>query len=199
VLIPARYLVDRMRQPRSRADELHVLRRRFAASPRSTSPRERRLASRLRALRAEMSRRFGTMASCRECARGTPWPGGHWPGGHCCSGATEDLFSDDEVAALRQAGTAPRHLRPPSDDHAGCAFRGANGCSLAPVHRPNRCLIYVCRAGARELFERGELDRIESLADALSETFTAFVCERRERLDDEAMGLSGERGRYDRL
>ena len=47
------------------------------------------------------------------CAKGHPEPAGHWRGGHCCSGHTLDIWSQDECAALKLAGTDAAVLEPP--------------------------------------------------------------------------------------
>ncbi len=185
MLIAARHLLDRLREPRSRADQLAALRRRLVAEKRHGSDREVELASEMRALRQQLSTALGRLHSCAECAQGCALPEGRWDGGHCCSGNTEDLFTTEELAALRQGGTRPGALRGPKSDHAGCAFRGPRGCSLAPVDRPNRCVLYLCTQAAREVFARDELDAFEALATRLTETFEHFVRVRRERMDEE--------------
>ena len=132
MLISAQYLVDRLRHPRSRADEVAALRRRFAAAPvhdggpSGLSVTERDLALELRRLREALSVALAGVASCSGCARGHPLPHGRWRGGHCC-------------------GTRGERLSPPAGDHAGCAFRGPDGCSLAPADRPSLCVRYICR------------------------------------------------------
>jgi hypothetical protein len=59
----------------------------------------------IRSLKVRLAAATGAVSSCGRCAIGTPWPGGAYDGGHCCSGRTEDLFGEGEVAALAQAGT----------------------------------------------------------------------------------------------
>lgn len=186
-MIAARYLVDRMRQPRTRADEVLTLRRRFADEPRaeSVSDEESAAARELAALRQEMSQAIGAVVSCTNCAVGHPPPHGHFAGGHCCGLRTEDAFNDDEVAALRQAGTRPSALGLPRGDHAGCAFRGPLGCSLSVPNRPNLCLRYICPQLSRELATRGDLERIEAIGARLEEVYMRFIMLRRERLDAE--------------
>ena len=73
---------------------------------------EAELATTLRALRLELSAAIGAVESRKTCAIGHPPPHGHYPGGHCCGLKTEDAFNDDELAALRQAGTTVADLRP---------------------------------------------------------------------------------------
>lgn len=190
MLIAARYLVDRMRQPRSRADEVLTLRRRISDEPTAdqVSSEEAACARQLAALRQELSQAIGAVVSCTHCAVGHPPPHGHFAGGHCCGLRTEDAFNDDEVAALRQAGTRPSALQLPRGDHAGCAFRGPLGCSLSVPNRPNLCLRYICPQLSRELAARGDLAHIESIGARLEEVYLRFILLRRERLDAEEAG-----------
>jgi len=187
MLISASYLIDRLRQPRSRADEVRELRERFQREPAAekVSAEEAAAAAELRTLREEMSQAIGRVSSCSTCAIGHPPPHGHFAGGHCCGLRTEDAFNDDEVAALRQTGTRPSHLRLPAGDHAGCAFRGPMGCSLAASSRPNLCLRYVCPDLARELSARGNLAAIEALGARMEGVYLRFITLRRNRLDAE--------------
>lgn len=176
MLIAARHLVDRLRHPRSRADELAALRRRVAAAPGANDvPEEEAMAAaELRRLRIELSAALADIESCGGCAKGHPLPHGRWSGGHCCGCRTEDVFTDDEVAALRLSGTTPGRLVPPVSDHAGCVFRGPEGCSLDPADRPNICVRYVCRELEGELRERGDLARIKALSTRIGATLTRF-------------------------
>ncbi len=176
MLIAAQYLVDRLRHPRSRADDVVLLRRRFAAEPAPSrvSAEERELALELRRLREALSAALEGVASCSGCARGHPLPHGRWRGGHCCGTRTELVFTDDEVAALRAAGTTPLALSPPGGDHAGCAFRGPLGCSLPPGDRPSICVRYICRELEQELDERGDRREIKALAASLGKAFERF-------------------------
>lgn len=196
VLIAARYLVDRMRQPRSRADEARRLRLRFAAEAwgvceRSGEAPESAAAVDLRALRLELAAAVGAVESCKSCAIGHPPPHGHFAGGHCCGLQTEDAFNDDEVAALAQAGTRPADLSLPRGDHAGCAFRGPGGCSLDLPHRPNLCVRYLCPDLKRELARRGDLAAIEEIGERLESAYLRFISLRKARLDeDEAAALA---------
>lgn len=176
MLIAARHLVDRMRQPRARADEVRDVRRRLVAqpSPSDASAEQVSLAEELARLRAEVTKAVGHVRSCSGCARGRPLPEGRWSGGQCCSGRTEDVFTDDELAALRLAGTSPARLAtPPPSDHAGCAFRGERGCSLDVADRPNLCVRYICRELEGELSPRWT--SVRPLARELGETFARFV------------------------
>jgi len=188
VVIPLERLLLRVRQVRSRSDELLALRQRLRAE-RSVraGDEEHALALELRALKLRISEAVAAVSSCTRCAAGRRWPRGAFAGGDCCSGVTADLFSDDEVAALAQAGTRPRDLHAPRGDHAGCAFRGATGCTLNPADRPQRCVHYTCNVLRRELRTRGDLEPIDELLDQLAHLMTRFVALRRERLDDELL------------
>jgi hypothetical protein len=181
VLIAAYELLDRVRHRRSRADELAALRRRLVRVARGATAAERALGDELRRLRGELAEVIGELAGCARCARGCALPAGRWSGGQCCSGETAGLFDDDELAALRLGGTRPRHLVAPRGDHAGCAFRGAAGCSLAVAHRPNRCVAYLCRDAVRELHAGGRLARAEALVEALAAATAALREVRRDR------------------
>ena len=127
MLIAARHLVDRMRHPKSRADEVLAVRRRLVAQPAASQVSEEQiaLAGELRRLREELSAALGGVASCSGCARGHSLPHGRWNGGQCCGGSTENIFTDDELGALRLSGTTPARLAPPHADHSG----GCGRCS----------------------------------------------------------------------
>jgi hypothetical protein len=180
VLLPLRDLVRELRAPRpspaSRAVEIADTRKRVAAAARAGGSDEAtRLALELRELRPLVSAAFAGVRSCASCGRGRPEPHGHWQGGFCCGGATEGVFDDDEVAALALGGTRPRDLRGPAGDHAGCAFRGPEGCSLDPVDRPNLCVRFACRQLETELRDSGQWQRVRSLTRKLETTFARFV------------------------
>ncbi|MBW2453343.1 MAG: hypothetical protein JRI68_02480 [Deltaproteobacteria bacterium] len=181
MLISPRHLIDRLRYPRSRADELAALRARFAAQPtgRQASADARGLATELRELRLELYGVLHHAQVCADCARGHPLPAGRWDGGHCCSGKTLELFSQDEVAALKLAGTDGATLRPPRSDHAGCVFRGPAGCSLDPADRPTICVRYICSELRDELRVGPDQRRFRQLSGALTRTFKRFVATRR--------------------
>jgi len=184
VLIAVERLLFKLRQPASRADELVALRARLRVERRAAAgDDERALARDVRARKLAVSAHLGDVTSCGSCATGAPWPRGHYDGGDCCSGVTADLFDDNELAALAHAGTRPGDLVPPRDDHAGCAFRGAHGCSLAVAHRPARCVHYVCDTLRRELHDRGRLDAIEGKLAALNQTMQLFVAAHQARRD----------------
>lgn len=173
MLIAAQHLIDRLRHPRSRADDVAALRRRFAqAEP--AGAEEVALAVELRRLREALSTALAGVESCSGCARGHPLPHGRWRGGHCCGTETTNVFTDDEVAALRASGTTPARLVPPRGDHAGCAFRGPEGCSLAVADRPSLCVRFICRELEGELRGRGDLRAIKAIAADLSRTFERF-------------------------
>ncbi|MDQ3368491.1 MAG: hypothetical protein M3680_23945 [Myxococcota bacterium] len=169
MLIAIERLLIKLRQPRSRADELVALRGRLRAELArdvDEDDDERTLARAVHARKLAVTEELRAVSSCRSCATGYPSPIGHYAGGACCAGITEQLFDDTEVAALAHTGTRPRSLTAPHDEHAGCAFRGARGCTLAVAHRPARCVHYVCTTLRRELFHRGQLDALEAkLAD----------------------------------
>jgi hypothetical protein len=177
MLLAAHHLVDRLRQPRSRADEVLAVRRRLVAQPTASEASEEQLAlaRELLRLRAQLMATLGEVSACAGCARGRSLPHGRWNGGHCCGGRTEDLFTDDELAALRLAGTTPARLTPPRSDHAGCAFRGPEGCSLDIADRPNLCVRFLCRELEAELATRGDLTRVKKIAQELGATFTRFA------------------------
>lgn len=162
--------------PESRRRELASVRLQLLASkgPEELTSEQRRLGEEMRRLRVEMMAAFGELRACRTCARGHELPRGRWEGGFCCGTTTERLFTRDEIAALRAGGTEPRHLRTPSGDHAGCAFRGKRGCSLAPEHRPGICVRHVCAALEQESRVRGNYERICALRRRMLEVFDEF-------------------------
>jgi hypothetical protein len=174
VLIAARYLVDRLRHERTRADEVAALRRRFVR-PEPATEEMIALAAELRRLREELVAQLGDVSSCSGCARGHPLPHGRWSGGHCCGTRTDNVFTDDEVAALRLAGTTPARLVPPSGPHAGCAFRGPEGCSLAVADRPDICVRYLCRELEDELRARGDLRAVKAVASSIARGIERFA------------------------
>ncbi|MEZ4224257.1 MAG: hypothetical protein R3B13_25130 [Polyangiaceae bacterium] len=177
MLISVRYLVDRARHPRQRADELLSLRARLAEQPTAAQASAElvALAQKLLRLRRELSAAFAGVRSCSSCAINHPEPFGHWDGGHCCGGSSDKLFTDDELAALKLSGTTAGKLSPPQSDFAGCVFRGPTGCSLSVDDRPNICVRYLCRTQERELLERGDKAKIVALAKELGETFEQFA------------------------
>lgn len=192
MLIAAAYLVDRCRHERSRADQVREVRRRLVQEPAASasSAEEVELAHRARALKTELSRAMDGVLACGSCAKGHPLPHGQWSGGHCCGARTELLFTGDELAMLRLAGTRPRDLVAPRSAHAGCAFRGPTGCSLAAEHRPALCVRYLCSGLARELATQGRLGSIDALAAELADVaarssrLRAARIAAAERLDD---------------
>jgi len=188
----------RLRQPASRADELAALRQRLRTERASLIEADER------ALAAEVARRklavaaaVGSVASCGSCAVHQPWPVGSSAGGACCAGVTANIFDDPELAALAVAGTRPRDLRPPAggDAHAGCAFRGAEACSLALEHRPARCVHYVCDTLRAELHRGGRLDAIEAQLAELDRAMRAFTAVYRARQDREVIEAVREAAR----
>lgn len=164
MLIPLQRLLDKLRHPETRADDLARVRRGLVRQEPPISPVETELAIELRALREAMSQAIGEVSSCSRCARGHPLPHGRYQGGHCCGASTDQLFTQPELRALRLAGTRPSDLAPPSPcDHAGCAFRGERGCSLDAAHRPSLCVRYLCRDLEAELRSRGDLPSIRAI------------------------------------
>ncbi|MCW5805357.1 MAG: hypothetical protein KIT31_23510 [Deltaproteobacteria bacterium] len=188
MLISVERLLIKLRQPRSRADELIELRRRLRDElAADAGDDERTLAREVHARKVAVSAELREVTSCRSCATGAPWPRGHYDGGDCCAGVTADLFDDHELGALVHAGTRPRDLVPPRDDHAGCAFRGAHGCSLAVDHRPARCVHYICDTLRAELHRRGRLDAIEARLAELDAEMQRFVAVHRARRDRDVL------------
>jgi hypothetical protein len=188
MLIPVERLFTRWRHVPSRADELIALRQRARVERTARATREEREAAHeVRALKLQLSSALAGVTSCASCAEGKPAPRGVFTGGDCCSGVTAELFSDDEVAALAQAGTRARDLTAPRGDHAGCAFRGAMGCTLQPVHRPVRCVTYVCGRLQRELRDRDALAAVDEMICALQTAMTRFRALRNTRIDDELL------------
>lgn len=170
MLIPLQHLRDRLRHPRTRADDLAVLRRRLVAQagPGEVGADEQAEALTIRALKHDLAAALGAVDACSGCARRHPLPHGRWDGGHCCGGRTDGVFTDAELGALRLSGTTPSSLRAPLGDHAGCAFRGPTGCSLAIADRPAICVRYLCRELEGELGERGDLKALKRLASTLA-------------------------------
>jgi hypothetical protein len=181
MFVSVRRLVERWRQPRSRRDEVDHLHARLREEAEAASPEERAIAAELRTLRIELGEAMGTIASCASCATGCEAPHGRWDGGFCCGGGeTLGVFGDDEIAALAAAGTT--YLPAPSDDHAGCAFRGSRGCTLTPADRPNLCVIFLCTDATREVHDRGGLGRIEEISERLNQRYRALARARSSRL-----------------
>lgn len=185
-------LLVKLRQPRSRAHELIELRARLraehAAEPEGAPDAElRALAAGVLAQKLSVAAELGAVTSCGGCATGEPWPRGHYDGGACCAGDTAELFDDHELAALAHAGTRARDLVPPRDAHAGCAFRGARGCSLDARHRPARCVHYVCDTLRRELHARGRLDAAEGALAELDRRMQRFTAANRARRDRQVL------------
>ncbi len=188
VLIAVERLLIKLRQPASRAVELIELRRRLRAEREvAIDADERRLVAEVHARKLAVVEQLGEVTSCSSCAQGTPWPNGHYSGGDCCCGVTNEVFDDHEVAALAHAGTRTGDLVPAKGDHAGCAFRGARGCSLEVAHRPARCVHYVCDTLRHELYDRGRLDTIEIALAALDGAMKQLTAARLARLDRETL------------
>lgn len=187
-MIAIERLLVRVRQVPSRADELITLRGRFRREAATVAGEEERLlADSIRALKIEISAALGEVEACRTCATGKRAPRGTYAGGDCCAGVTADLFDDTEVAVLALAGTRPRHLTPPREDHAGCAFRGPIGCTLDAADRPVRCVHYTCMVLRRELRADGQLAALDVQLAELQRRMARFVELRSTRLDDELL------------
>lgn len=190
MFVPVERLVMRLRQPASRAAEVAALRRRLRTERASTvADDERTLAAEVARAKLAVAEAIGNVSSCGSCAAQKPWPVGGFAGGACCSGVTASVFDDHELAALAGAGTRPRDLRPPAgrDAHAGCAFRGADACSLALEHRPARCVHYACDTLRAELHRRGRLDDVEAQLAELDRAMRAFTAVHRARQDHEVI------------
>ncbi len=189
MLIAVERLLIKLRQPRSRADELIALRRRLRGeiASRAVDDTERALAADVHARKLAVVAKLHAVTSCRSCATHHPKPVGHYAGGACCAGVTAELFDDSELAALAHAGTTPRDLTPPKDDHAGCAFRGSRGCTLDVAHRPARCVHYICDTLRHELFDRGQLDAIETSLAELRAAMHSFKAAHQARADREVL------------
>jgi hypothetical protein len=176
MLIAVSDLVRRWRSPRSRVREVDAVRTRIAAAAtRGAGDEAVALARELRALKPQVLAALRDVRACSGCGEGRSLPHGRWNGGFCCGGRTEGVFDEHESAALALAGTKPRDLRPPAGDHAGCAFRGPEGCSLDAQDRPSLCVRFVCRELEGELRESGEWARVRALTRTLETTFARFV------------------------
>lgn len=176
-------LLVKIRQPRSRADELIALRARLRAElAADVADEERALARAVHARKLAVAEELRGVTSCASCDAGGPHAGGA-----CCAGVTEELFDDNELAALAHAGTRPKHLVAPRSVHAGCAFRGAHGCTLAIEHRPARCVHYACDTLRRELHARGRLDAVEAKLGELNAEMQRFTAVHRARADRDVL------------
>ncbi|HVV88570.1 MAG TPA: hypothetical protein VHE35_36250 [Kofleriaceae bacterium] len=181
-------LLIRLRQPASRAGELVALRARLRDElAAGADDDERALAREVHDRKLQLAAVLGSVVSCRTCAVGQPRPMGHHDGGACCSGVTAELFDERELAALVHAGTRAHDLTPPAgaDAHAGCAFRGPRGCTLAVEHRPGRCVHYLCDSLRRELHRLGRLDATEAALAEHDAAMRRFTAARQARLDRE--------------
>jgi hypothetical protein len=188
LFVSLKYLLDRLCGARARADELYALRRRLNAKerPAVAGDAETQLALRLLQLRQELLARIGPVESCAHCAQSQS---ATWPGGFCCSGHTEALFTDHELAALKLAGTTAATLSPPRANQAGCVFRGPKGCSLKVAHRPCLCVRFVCSELRSELDRRGDCAAIVRLQGELKLAFDSFVQQRDQRIESTSFAL----------
>lgn len=192
MLISVERLLVRVRQQPSRANELIALRARLRAERAATPSREEKAAAiRLRAIKLEAAEALSAAqpTACSTCATGKRAPRGTYVGGDCCSGITADLFEGEHLAALAHAGTRPRDLRAPRSTHAGCAFRGEQGCTLATEHRPARCVHYTCMTLRKELRVNGSLVKLDETMNALKAAMHEFSVLHEARRDDELFGL----------
>ncbi|HET7504932.1 MAG TPA: hypothetical protein VFK02_28105 [Kofleriaceae bacterium] len=190
MFVPVERLMLRLRQPASRAAEVAALRQRLRSERASTLTEEERvLAAEVGRAKLAVAGALGSVTSCGSCAVRQPWPVGGFAGGACCAGVTATIFDDHELAALAHAGTRPRDLRPPAgrDSHAGCAFRGAEACSLALEHRPARCVHYVCDTLRAELHRGGRLDDVEARLADLDRAMRALTAAHLARRDREVL------------
>jgi hypothetical protein len=146
--------------------------------PARVSGEELRLAREMRVLRRRIAEAYGVVASCAACVHPRSRVA---TGGFCCTGRTERLFVDDELAALKLGGTKPSDLKTPRDPQQGCAFLGARGCSLDPVDRPNLCMRYACRELTSEIERRGDGPLVRSLHSQLHIALHRFTVLRRAR------------------
>jgi hypothetical protein len=178
VLIAVERLLIRIRHPASRADELNTLRARLRRElQREAGDAERALALRILEAKRAVSAQLTEVSACRSCATGLPSPQGIHAGGACCGGETSELFDDRELATLASSGTRPADLTPPAtgDAHAGCVFRGPQGCTLDVAHRPARCVLYICESLHRELHRGGRLAELEPVMSELRRDMTEII------------------------
>ncbi len=176
MLLPVGELVRRWRGPRSRALAIDAVRTRVASAAKTGGSDEAKaLAEELRELKPQVLAAFEGVKACGGCGAGKSLPHGRWDGGFCCGGRTEGVFDEHETAALGLGGTRARDLRGPAGDHAGCAFRGPEGCSLDARYRPTLCVRFVCRELEGELRESGDWARVRALTQRLETTFARFV------------------------
>lgn len=178
-------LLWKLRQPRSRADELIALQKRVVAeAAKPIGDDERALAQDVRIKKLAVVAALSSVTSCAKCDHGDPYKGGA-----CCGGVTADLFDERELALLVHAGTTAGDLTPPrgGDPHAGCAFRGPTGCTQGLAHRPGRCIHYMCDIIKRELHGRGELVAIEGLLRGLNASVQRYFAVYRDRTDREVL------------
>ncbi|CAN5874177.1 hypothetical protein BH11MYX2_BH11MYX2_37250 [soil metagenome] len=186
MLIAVERLLIRVRQVPTRADELIALGTRVREMRTEKPGREERaVAARIREVKTRVSAALSHVTSCGTCATGKRPPRGAFAGGDCCSGITGDLFSEEQLAPLVQAGTTPRKLRAPRTTHAGCAFRGDTGCTLDVGDRPARCIHYTCWGLRNELRKRGELVAMDAQLDELKALMEQHTELRNARIEDE--------------
>ena len=187
-MISVAHLLIKLRQPRVRADELIELRGRLRAEVASRpDPEEVTLALAVLAQKRAVSAMLSAVTSCATCATGHALPNGRFAGGDCCAGTTAILFDDDELGALVHAGTRAGDLVAPRTDHAGCAFRGPVGCTLALDHRPARCVHYVCDVLRHEVHDGDGLTALEVALAELDHRMRAYRAARATRVDRQVL------------
>jgi len=154
--------------------ELRQLRRRLRRAHRRDRTLKR-LAAQARRLAEGLATSCGALHCCGSCGRFAPPPHGRYDGGFCCGGSTAELFCDHELQALALVGVRALQLKAAEDsEHAGCVFRGAQGCQLDISQRPIICLRHYCREAQRELHSRGLLSAAQRKIEAIDEAFGAF-------------------------
>jgi len=158
--------------------------RRAHADGGSPGDEEQRLARQMRAMREQITAQMGSVEACARCAVSRGHPGDPWPLGDCCTGEPGIVFDETELAALRGAGTRPRHLRWGRTAGRGCPHCGPRGCRLPPRHRANRCLWYLCPELCRELHALGRLATVEQACQQLAGLFQRYSALRQQRLEE---------------
>ncbi len=171
------HLIRGGRYDRARLSELGRLLARYEAQPGTAfaDPMLRAMAERIVHLKRALADALGEVRACAECARGCARPSGFFEGGRCCGTSTLEVFTQAEVRAIKMAGVpAPSEPAEDGDAHAGCIFRGAQGCSISTDARPSRCLVYVCHDLRIELEDTERYERIQALRRELNDTFARF-------------------------
>lgn len=171
------HLIRGGRYDRARLTELGRLLARYEAQPGTTfaDPSLRAMAERIVHLKRRLAAALGEVRACSGCAKGCVTPSGFFEGGRCCGTSTLEVFTQPEVRAIKMAGVpAPTEPAEDGDQHAGCIFRGARGCSIPTEARPARCLVYVCHDLRIELEDTEGYQTIQALRRELNDTFARF-------------------------